>query len=230
MKAIILLGAPGVGKGTVAEAIRDKMKLAHLSTGDMLRAAVKAGTPTGQKAESFMKRGELVPDEVILDLVFDRIDREAKDTVYLFDGFPRTIEQATMLDNGLARREGAVERVVLLDAPRDLCIERLCGRLTCRKCAAIYHAKNHPPKVAGRCDLCGGDVVTRPDDKRETIENRLDVFKRQTEGLVALYDERGLLVRINSAQPKEKTIADTVRALGEKKRGPEQVGCDPNKK
>ena len=214
MKAIILLGAPGVGKGTVAEAIRDTMGLTHLSTGDMLRAAVKAATPVGLKAESFMKRGELVPDEVILALVFVRIDRDGKDSAFLFDGFPRTSEQAKLLDEGLARREGAVDRVVLLEAPRDLCIERLCGRLTCRKCAAIYHARNHPPKNPGRCDLCGGEVVTRPDDKRETIENRLDVFKRQTEGLIALYDVRGLLARVNSAQPKEKTIADTLRALG----------------
>lgn len=217
MKAIILLGAPGVGKGTVAEAIRDRLGYVHMSTGDMLRAAVKAGTSVGLKAESFMKRGELVPDEVILALVFDRIDQENKTTAYLFDGFPRTLDQAKMLDAGFAQREGAVERVVLLDAPRELCIERLCGRLTCRKCAAIYHAKNHPPKVDGRCDLCGGDVITRPDDQQETIENRLDVFKRQTEGLIAFYDSRGILVRVDSAQPKEKTIADTVRMLGNNK-------------
>lgn len=200
MKAIILLGAPGSGKGTTAEKIRDAANLIHVSTGDMLRAAVKKGTEVGREAESYMKRGALVPDSVIIRLVEDRLDAGRPDDVYLFDGFPRTIPQAELLEKTLLRRGGSISTVFFLDAPRNVLVERLTGRRTCRKCSANYHVKNIPPKKEGVCDVCGGELYQRADDREETILNRLEVYNRETEGLISRYQKQGLLVRVNSAQ------------------------------
>ena len=164
MKAIILLGAPGAGKGTLAEGVKTATAFLHVSTGDMLRAAIKAGSPTGLEAKAFMEKGELVPDDVILRIVGERLAQGRPDDQYMFDGFPRTLEQARQLDETLARLGGAIDQVFLLEVPTPVIVSRLSGRRICKGCGAVYHVTNIPSKVAGVCDQCGGALYQRPDD------------------------------------------------------------------
>ncbi len=208
MKTIILLGAPGAGKGTIAEGIRNESSFVHVSTGDMLREAVKNGTVVGREAEGYMKRGELVPDGVIVGIVSERLERGARDQAYMFDGFPRTMDQASLLDQALSRYSSKVDKVFLLDAPRDLLMARLTGRRVCRKCGQSYHVINIPPKKAGICDLCGGDLYQRADDSEATIMNRLEVYAKQTESLISYYEKKGVLVRVDSARQRQETVAE----------------------
>ncbi len=208
MKVTILLGAPGSGKGTIAEKVRDACGVIHLSTGDALRAAVKEGAEVGRKAEEFMTKGELVPDEVIVKIVEDRFDAGAGDEHFLFDGFPRTENQAELLEKGLEQRGSSIAMVVLLDAPRDVLMERLTGRRVCRQCGQSFHVRNIPPKVEGVCDKCGGELYQRKDDEEETIANRLEVYKEQTEGLIARYEGLGLLCRIDSTADADEVGAE----------------------
>jgi adenylate kinase len=210
VKAIILLGAPGAGKGTIAEGIRSESRFIHVSTGDMLRAAVKLVSPIGLKADAFMKRGELVPDGVIIDLVDERIGQGKNDDAYMFDGFPRTLDQAQLLDESLAKRGAKVDYVFLLDAPRDLLISRLAGRRVCRKCGQGYHVVNIPPKNSGVCDVCGGELYQRADDQESTILNRLEVYTRQTESLIEFYQHKGVLVRLDSSRPRQETVREVL--------------------
>lgn len=213
MKVIILLGAPGAGKGTAADSIKSRAGFVHVSTGDMLRAAVKQGTPVGRHAESFMKRGELVPDTVIMELVDERLDAGGADARYMFDGFPRTIEQARMLDAELAKRSSKVSHVFYLDTPRDILISRLAGRRMCRGCNANYHVINIPPKRVGICDACGGELYQRPDDSESTVVNRLDVFAKQTQPLIEYYERLGILVRIDGGQHRDVTSGQIVERI-----------------
>lgn len=206
MKAIILLGAPGAGKGTVAAGLLKTERLAHVSTGDMLREAVKEGRPVGLQAKSYMEKGELVPDEVILGIVRERIERDGGRVDYLFDGFPRTIEQARGLDAVLAEFQSRVNAVLLLNVPEDVLVSRLSGRRVCRQCGAVYHIVNIPTRRPGICDKCGGEVYQRPDDNEATVRNRLVVYRRQTEGLIAFYRERGVLFDIEAGGTPEATI------------------------
>ncbi len=215
MKIIVLLGAPGSGKGTTAEKIRDRLNAVHLSTGDMLRAAVKAGTPTGKTADGYMKKGELVPDDVMVRLMEDRMEQGDANALYLLDGFPRTIAQAELLEQSLVARNGRIARVVFLDAPRDVLIDRLTGRRICRSCGMNFHVRNIPPKREGVCDACGGELYQRPDDNRETIENRLDVYERQTSDLIARYTDLGLLTRVDSAQGAEALAEQVANIVGQ---------------
>ena len=208
MKTIILLGAPGAGKGTIAEGIRNESAFIHVSTGDMLREAVKNGTVVGRQAEGYMKRGELVPDDVIVGIVGERLERGARDLAYMFDGFPRTLDQARLLDETLARYASKVDKVFLLDAPRDLLLARLTGRRVCRKCGQSYHVINIPPKKEGICDLCGGELYQRADDSESTILNRLEVYTKQTESLISYYEKKGVLVRVDSARQRQATVAE----------------------
>lgn len=217
MKALILLGAPGSGKGTIAEKIRDKCNLSHVSTGDMLRAAVKNGTETGKKADSYMKKGELVPDDIIVGIVEERFDNGKKDEYYMFDGFPRTVNQAELLQKGLTKRNSAITAVFLLDTPRQVLIERLTGRRVCKKCGQSYHIKNIPPKKPGICDLCGGELYQRADDCEATIINRLEVFTKQTESLIEFYRKQGLLVTVNSNQNADKVAAEMAQEINARK-------------
>jgi adenylate kinase len=212
MKTIILLGAPGAGKGTIAEGIRSESAFIHVSTGDMLREAVKNGTVVGRQAEGYMKRGELVPDDVIVGIVEERLERGARDLAYMFDGFPRTLDQARLLDEALARYASKVDMVFLLDAPRDLLLARLTGRRVCRKCGQSYHVINIPPKQAGLCDLCGGELYQRADDSEATILNRLEVYAKQTESLISYYEKKGVLVRVDSARQRQATVAEILTA------------------
>ena len=213
MKAIILLGAPGAGKGTVAEGIKTATDYLHVSTGDMLRAAVKAGRPVGLEAKSFMEKGELVPDNVIMKIVIERLQEGEADAKYMFDGFPRTPEQALMLDEVLKSHGGRVEQVFLLDVPREILVDRLSGRRVCKNCGAVYHIRNIPSKVVGVCDLCKGFLYQRSDDTEETVLNRLEVFKKQTQSLIDYYEKRKVLFRIDAGRKKENTQAEIVSML-----------------
>ena len=213
MKAIILLGAPGAGKGTIAEGIKTATDYLHVSTGDMLRAAVKAGRPVGLEAKSFMEKGELVPDNVIMKIVIERLQEGEADAKYMFDGFPRTTEQALMLDEVLKSHGGRVEQVFLLEVPREILVDRLSGRRVCKNCGAVYHIRNIPSKVAGVCDLCKGLLYQRSDDTEETVLNRFEVFKKQTQSLIDYYEKRKVLFRIDAGKKKENTQAEILSLL-----------------
>lgn len=214
MEVVVLLGAPGAGKGTVAERLRQTGRFRHLSTGDLLREAVRQGTPVGQEAEAYMKRGDLVPDEVMARLVEERLRAGADSVAYLLDGYPRTLEQAEALDRILQRCRGRLPHVLFFDAPREVLRQRLAGRRVCGTCGAVYHVRNLPPRREGRCDRCGGALEQRPDDREETVERRLEVYQRQTEGLIRRYEMCGLLRRINAAQSLEGMLSDVDRHLG----------------
>ncbi|OVE76995.1 adenylate kinase [bacterium E08(2017)] len=211
MKVIILMGAPGSGKGTTAERISEA-NYQHVSTGDMLRAAVKAESELGQEADGYMKRGELVPDELIIRLIEELLDKGTDESAYLFDGFPRTEVQADLLNEALAKRDSAVGQVMFLDVPRDVLITRLTGRRICRQCGVSFHVVNIPPKVEGVCDACGGELYQRADDSEETIKNRLDVYNEQTKSLISYYEERGLLKRLDGDQGADN-LAQEVLSL-----------------
>jgi adenylate kinase len=213
MEAIILLGAPGSGKGTAAERLRAETDYAHVATGDMLREAVKQGTGLGQQADAYMKRGELVPDDLMLRLVEERLDGGKAGGRYMFDGFPRTVKQAEMLEASIGRRGGTIRKVFFLDAAREVLIRRLTGRRICRNCGTNYHLVNIPPKREGVCDACGGPLYQRPDDMEATIANRLDVYNRQTQSLISRYEQKGLLVRVSSDTGVEKLVAEIRKRL-----------------
>ena len=197
MKIVILLGAPGSGKGTVAARLAsENANLKHVSSGDLLRGAVAKGTEAGQKAKAFMEAGQLVPDELIAQMIKDVIAETEGDVTMLLDGFPRNVKQADILaDTG-----AEVRSAVLLDVPDAIIQDRIAGRRTCPKCKAGYHAKDLPPKVEGICDHCGTALVIRKDDNPETVKDRLVVYHQQTEPLIAYYREKGLLRVIDGNQ------------------------------
>lgn len=215
MDGVILLGAPGAGKGTVAEDLKERVHYTHLSTGDMLRESIKAGRPLGLKAKTFMDRGELVPDEVVAKLVEEKLDAGDPEAHYMFDGYPRTTRQAELLDAALASRGGQITHVFLLDVPHDILIMRISGRRICRKCGAVYHIKNIRPKKEGVCDQCGGELYQRSDDNEVTVRNRLDVFQSKTQSLIDFYERQKKLVRVNAIDRLE-----TENAIVEKLSGP----------
>jgi adenylate kinase len=190
---VILLGAPGAGKGTQAERIAVGYALPHISTGEMLRAALAEGTEMGLAARKFMEAGALVPDEVVIGVVRDRLAQADAQKGFLLDGFPRTIEQAERLDVMLADGGRAVTHVVLLDVPEDELVERLAGRRMCRGCGKGYHVVFDPPQNKGVCDVCGAELYQRSDDNEATVRNRLEVYRAQTEPLVGYYEGRGVL-------------------------------------
>ena len=213
MKTIILLGAPGAGKGTLAENVRDAAGFLHVSTGDMLRAAIRDGSPVGLEAKSYMESGALVPDDVIMRIVRERLAAGDASAKYMFDGFPRTEVQARMLDETLAAMGAKVDQVFLLDVAPEVIVKRLSGRRICRGCGAVYHVVNIPPKVDGVCDACGGELYQRPDDSESTVLNRLDVYNRQTASLVSYYESKGVLVRIDASQSPADAAAQMLSLL-----------------
>jgi adenylate kinase len=186
---VVLLGPPGVGKGTQAVRLVDELGAVHVSTGDLLRAARREGTPLGQLAQGYMDRGELVPDELILDLVREHLAAMDATTDVVFDGFPRTTEQATGLDSVLAQIDRRVDTVVLFEAPDETLVKRLSGRRSCPECGAVYNTWFSPPAEKGVCDRCGGALVHRADDEPETVKRRLQVYTEQTAPLVSFYEE-----------------------------------------
>ena len=201
---LILLGAPGAGKGTVAKMLTAIDGSVQISTGDILRAAVKAGTELGKKAEAAMKAGELVSDDLIMGIMGERLKEDDCQAGFLLDGFPRTIPQAEALKGLLEKMGIELQGAVNLNVPREVILDRLTTRRTCVDCGAIYNVKSNPPKEEGKCDACGGSVVQRDDETKEAISKRLDVFNEQTAPLVGFYDKEGLLLDI------EATSSDVV--------------------
>ncbi len=210
MSRVIFLGAPGAGKGTQARRLASESGGPQVATGDMLREAVAGGTPLGREAKRFMDSGALVPDEVVIGLVDERLARPDAAGGYVLDGFPRTVAQAEALDGLLRRRGQDLDRVVFFDVPRDELIRRLTGRRVCRQCGAAFHLVSAPPKAPGRCDQCGGALYQREDDAETTVARRLDVYQTQTAPLLDYYRRRGLLVQVAGEGPVEE-VADRIR-------------------
>ena len=211
---IIMLGPPGAGKGTQAKMLVEKLGIPQISTGDMLRAAVKEGTPMGLKAKEYMDGGKLVPDEVVIGIVKDRLAADDCSKGFILDGFPRTIPQAEALDKVLAEMGKKIEYVVNVAVPESELLTRLTGRRTCKKCGAMYHVKFNPPKQDGVCDKCGGELYQRDDDKEETILNRLKVYNDQTAPLIEYYKKQGVLVDIDGSKDIGEIFKDICAALG----------------
>lgn len=209
MKAV-LLGAPGAGKGTQAKLLAQAMAAPHISTGDMLREAVARQTPTGKRAKKYMDAGELVPDEVIIAVVLERLEREDCRSGFLLDGFPRSMEQARALDK--AGRSPDV--VVYFDVKEQTVVERLSGRRTCKKCGAIYHLSYLPPKTEGKCDKCGGELYQRADDRPDAILERLRVYRRETADLVGHYRQAGTLKEVPADGDVQEIHREVRKALG----------------
>lgn len=211
---IILLGPPGAGKGTQAESIVKDYSLVYISTGDILRAAVKEDKELGRKVKQYMDQGSLVPDELVVEIVKDRLKDPDCQNGALFDGFPRTVEQAKFLDEALPEIGSMVDGVLLIEVDEDELIERLTGRRVCSKCNAVYHLKFNPPEVRNVCDQCGGDLYQRDDDSIETVKERLEVYKKQTEPLISFYKEKNVLYPIDgnedisSVYKKIKAVLD----------------------
>jgi adenylate kinase len=198
MKLLILLGPPGAGKGTQAQLLTTKYGFVQLSTGDMLRAAVKAGTEVGQQAEAIMKSGGLVSDEIVTKLIADRLDGEKSASGFIFDGYPRTQAQAESLDALLAERGLKLDHVIELEVNEDALVDRISGRFTCAKCNEGYHDRYKLPKVAGTCDVCGShDFKRRPDDNAETVRTRLAEYRAKTAPILPYYDAKGLVARVD---------------------------------
>ncbi|WP_175986365.1 adenylate kinase [Bacillus sp. Marseille-Q1617] len=211
---IVLMGLPGAGKGTQAEKIVEKYGIPHISTGDMFRAAIKDGTELGLKAKSFMDNGDLVPDEVTIGIVRERLSKEDCGKGFLLDGFPRTVAQAEALENILADLGKKMNYVINIDVDKDILMGRLTGRRICKECGATYHLVFNPPKEEGVCDRCGGELYQRADDNEETVQNRLDVNIKQTQPLLAYYEDKGYLKNIDGQQDIDKVFADIDVLLG----------------
>ena len=213
MEAIILLGGPGAGKGTLADYLKKQTDYIHVSTGDMLRASIQAGSPVGIEAKKFMDAGQLVPDSVILRIIEERIGAEPSGARFMFDGFPRTIEQAEGLDALFRKENSTVTHVFNLVVGRAILLRRLTGRRVCKSCGAIYHMTNNPPKQEGVCDADGGELYQRADDSEATILNRLDVYEKQTAPLIAYYRGKGLLRDIQADGAVAETDARVITVL-----------------
>jgi len=194
---IVLMGMPGVGKGTQAVQLRDHLAVAHVSTGDILREAVKAGSDLGRQVKGVLEAGALVPDQLMGNLIGERLRQEDAREGFILDGFPRTVDQVAILDGVLERLGVALDAAILLEAPEELVVERLSGRRVCPKCGAVYHVAARPPKSAGTCDGCGTALVQRPDDTEKVIRDRLDVYRKQTHPIAEAYESRGLLRRFD---------------------------------
>ncbi|ARQ06009.1 adenylate kinase [Macrococcoides canis] len=210
---IILMGLPGAGKGTQASEIIKKYPIPHISTGDMFRAAIKNNTDLGQKAKSFMDNGELVPDEVTIGIVRERLLEEDAKRGFLLDGFPRTVEQAVALNDMLAEAGRKIEAVVNIDVQEEELMNRLTGRRICETCGTTYHLVFNPPKVEGICDIDGGKLYQRADDNPETVRNRLDVNIKQTKPLVDFYTEQGVLFNIDGSKDIKDVTAEVEAVL-----------------
>jgi len=212
---ILLMGPPGAGKGTQAPRLVERYGIPAISTGDMFRSAVREGTPLGLKAKTFMDSGQLVPDDVTIGIVQERLAKDDTKKGFILDGFPRTIEQAIALD--VALTEMRIESIHVIDITMDqeLLVSRITGRRICKDCGATYHIANIPSKVEGICDKCGGELYQRADDEEATVRNRLEVYEKQTKPLVDYYENRGLYRRINGNQEVSKVCQDMISALGE---------------
>lgn len=211
---IIMLGAPGAGKGTQAEMISEKYGLPHISTGDIFRANIKNGTELGMEAKKYMDQGQLVPDELTVKILLDRVAKDDCSKGYVLDGFPRTIPQAEVLDKALTELNDKVDFAINVDVPDENIINRMSGRRACVTCGATYHLVYAPTKVEGVCDKCGATLILRDDDKPETVKNRLDVYHKQTQPLIDFYSAKGVLKEVDGTQPMNDVFNAIVGILG----------------
>ncbi len=220
MYNIIFVGAPGAGKGTQASMVAQKLNLVHISSGDLFRQALEQGTELGKKAKAYMERGALVPDEITIGMVMERLSAPDCEKGVILDGFPRNLPQAEALDSALGEQGKAINKAVSIKVSEEELIKRLSGRWLCRQCQAVYHVANSPPRVEGKCDKCGGELYQRHDDRPETVKKRLDVYFAETAPLIDYYRRQGKLLeiegegsvgevtqRIVAALPAEKLVA-----------------------
>ena len=211
---IIMLGAPGAGKGTQAKMLSEKYGIPHISTGDIFRANIKNNTELGKKAKGYMDAGQLVPDELVVDLVVDRIKAEDCMKGFILDGFPRTIPQAEALDYALNNQNEKIDCAINVDVPEENIITRMSGRRACVGCGATYHIVYNPTKVEGICDTCGQNLILREDDKPETVKKRLDVYHEQTQPLIDHYNAKGVLLTVDGTQDINDVFAAITKVLG----------------
>ena len=210
---VVLLGAPGAGKGTQASVLTAELGMVHVASGDLFRRALQEQTELGLLAKSYMEKGGLVPDEVTINMVLERIRKPDCAGGVLFDGFPRTLSQARALDDKLTAEGRTIDRTVYIEVPEEELVKRLSGRWICRNCQTPYHAVSSPPRVAGKCDACGGELYQRADDREETVRERLKVFLSQTLPIVDYYEKQGKLLRVDGNQRIEDVSAATLRLL-----------------
>lgn len=211
---IIMLGAPGAGKGTQAKMIAEKYQVPHISTGDIFRANIKNGTELGMEAKKYMDQGLLVPDELTVKILLDRVAKEDCKDGYVLDGFPRTIPQAKVLEEALAKLGERIDYAIDVDVPDENIVRRMSGRRACLKCGATYHIEHVPPKAEGVCDTCGSELVLRDDDKPETVQNRLKVYHDQTQPLIDFYSERGVLKTVDGTVDMQVVFQAITDILG----------------
>ena len=211
---IIMLGAPGAGKGTQAKKIAEKYGIPHISTGDIFRANIKNGTELGKKAKTYMDQGLLVPDELVVDLVVDRVNQDDCKNGYVLDGFPRTIPQAEALTEALAKMGQKVDYAIDVDVPDENIVRRMGGRRACVGCGATYHVEYAPTKKEGICDVCGGELILRDDDKPETVQKRLNVYHEQTQPLIDYYTKAGILKTVDGTVDINDVFQAIVDILG----------------
>ena len=212
---VLLLGAPGAGKGTQARFLAETLGVPHIASGDLLREHRQRGTPLGRAAQAYMDRGDLVPDSLVVDMIADRLDRPDAQRGALLDGFPRTLAQAQALERRLAERGSGVRVGIYVEVPTDVLIERLCGRWLCKSCQASFHERFNPPKSAAQCDHCGCELYQRSDDVREVVANRVAVYLRDTLPVVERYERQGILRRVNGDQPIEAVRRALLHAIAE---------------
>jgi adenylate kinase len=210
---IVFLGPPGAGKGTQAKILVERYEIPQVSTGDMLREHRAKGTELGKKAQEYMDKGQLVPDEIILSMVKERLSQPDCQKGFILDGFPRTVAQAEALDKLLSEMGKKLDFALALIVPDDLLVERLTGRRTCKSCGMMYHIKYKPPKVEGKCDVCEGELYQRPDDNEETVRNRLKVYHEQTAPLIEYYKNRGILREIDGSKSIEEITQQIISIL-----------------
>jgi adenylate kinase len=210
---IIMLGAPGAGKGTQADILSQELNLPHIASGDLFRQALEKRTEIGLLAKSYMDKGELVPDEITIKMILERISQADCTSGCLFDGFPRTLQQAKTLDKAFEEQGRTVDKAIYIEVPNEELVKRLSGRWLCRSCQAPYHITNSPPKTPGKCDRCGGELYQRPDDKEETVKDRLTVFLAQTVPILDYYRKQGKLVRVDGNRGMEGVARGIVSAF-----------------
>ena len=211
---IVLLGPPGAGKGTQAKSISNSYSIPHISTGDIFRKNISEETPLGMEAKRYMDNGQLVPDEVTINMVKDRLTWEDCRNGYLLDGFPRTVTQAEALQEFLESRDERLDTALCIEVPKDFILERMTGRRVCLQCGASYHIKFNPPAKAGTCDVCGNEVIQRKDDVEETVKERLDVYERQTQPLIDFYKTKNLLSTVDGTKAINEVFESICELLG----------------
>lgn len=214
---LILLGPPGAGKGTQASSIVEKYQIPHISTGDIFRKNIKEGTELGKKAKEYMDKGLLVPDDLVVAIVKDRLTEEDCKDGFLLDGFPRTVAQADALDIELRELSYSLDDVINVDVSKEELIERAVGRRVCKDCGATFHIKFNSPKIEGICDVCSGELQQRKDDTVETVTKRIEVYLEQTQPLINYYENKGILINIDGKQEIDKVFSDIVSAIGSDK-------------